>query len=183
MRFSFTAFTSLFLLTNLCHAAKVKRRASKGQAGSRRNLKSNYYGIGSVGGKGKGGVLKDHVKVYEDPPAGLSPGDWISGDSGASEDCVVYLEDDLDCTADIDCLTLDAQDADVTLDCKGNTIFGSGFGTGVGIFLDGNNDNTITIKNCIVSGFETCIESVSGDYNVVLEETVATGCQVDGILL
>jgi hypothetical protein len=128
-------------------------------------------------GKGKGSIFEEFVDLYEDPPAGVIPGDRITS-------CEIKLDKDLDwCRGGgVNCLNLEAFDGDTVLDCDGRTIAGY-HDDGDGLNLDGSNGCTITVKNCIVSGMGKCIYASSGSYNVVLEDVVVIGCEEEGVEL
>lgn len=69
-------------------------------------------------------------------------------------------------TCDGDALVIDADN--ITLDCKGFSITGSG--TGSGIILE--NRQNVFIKNCVVSGFSRGIDLSGSAYNTVIKNTL-----------
>jgi hypothetical protein len=165
---------ALFLSATIAASNAAKARGGRGE----KNQTTRTRQLKGGGGKGGGDIFKRGVEDYEEPPAGVLPGDIIT-------DCSIKLTDNLDCRGAFDCLTLDATDDDVELDCDGYTI-GNYNHDNNGIDLKGCGPHTITIKNCYVTGFEDCIDAGPNaaeccDYNAIIENTAVIGCKNEGM--
>jgi len=103
-----------------------------------------------------------NITVNTTAPVGLQCGDPLD-----QEGRTYILTGDVNSTSE-SCFDITA--GGVTLDCNGSAITGPGsFYTGDGVSINGHNN--VTVKNCIITGFEYGIHFTGAGYGAILNNT------------
>jgi cysteine-rich repeat protein/parallel beta-helix repeat protein len=134
------------------------------------NFWSDYEGKDLGGGTYPYNETGDGVGDTDIPYAtGITGGDYLplTNDDGSLDDCVEISEDyilsqDLTCSGD-DGITIAADD--LTLDCNGFNINGTGVGAGISI----SNRENIVIRNCNITNFYYGIKSLNSREIQIIE--------------
>ena len=188
MHTSITLSTFIFVFLSghsLSVEATAKHRGIKGHQNDVHGDAPIFRQLSKSKSKKQDDLYNKFIEEYQDPPAGLTVGDVVQGP------CSVELSDDLHAYAEIHAIVLNADDGDVSLDCKGHKIIGY-HDSDAGILIRGSNDHTVTIKNCVVTGYNVGFAARGDSFddddtpenlNIVIENSVAVSNEEDGFFL